>query len=53
MLSLRGLVASHDGVFVLRAASQGISAQAETIGIRVAYELLQQGADKILRDFKV
>src|SRR3990167_8791042 len=51
VLILHGLVASRDGLHILRAQQQGTSAHAESIGIRVAEVLLQQGADKILDAF--
>lgn len=50
-LMLRGLVASRDGKRVLRAQSEGDTSVAEKIGIRVAEDLIQQGAEKILREF--
>ncbi|HLB41594.1 MAG TPA: hydroxymethylbilane synthase [Gammaproteobacteria bacterium] len=51
VLTLRGLVASRDGIRILRAQRQGANTHAENIGIRVAEELLQQGAEKILKEF--
>lgn len=45
---LRGLVASEDGRQVLRAEVRGHRADAETLGIAVAEDLLAQGAEKIL-----
>lgn len=50
-LLLRGLVASRDGIRILRAKLEGDPKNAESIGKRVAEELLQQGAEKILREF--
>lgn len=50
-LLLRGLVANRNGTRILRAHISGQAAHAETIGLRVAEELLQQGAEKILREF--
>ena len=50
-LSLRGLVANRDGTRILRAKREGDADQAENLGTRVADELLQQGADKILKEF--
>jgi hydroxymethylbilane synthase len=50
-LTLRGLVASRNGMRILRSRLQGQAVNAESIGSRVADELLQQGAEKILREF--
>ncbi len=50
-LTLHALVASHNGQRILRAVRRGHSDQAETMGARVAEELLQQGAEKILKEF--
>lgn len=50
-LKLRGLVATRDGMRILRAEQCGGLAHAENIGIHTAEELLQQGADKILKEF--
>ena len=50
-LLLRGLVASKAGYPILRAEREGNFKQAEEIGIRVAEELLQQGAQKILKEY--
>jgi hydroxymethylbilane synthase len=47
-LHLRALVAEPDGSRILRAESQGDPAQAETLGIAAARDLLAQGADVIL-----
>ena len=47
-LYLRGFVANPDGDEVLRAELRGPQADAEKIGIRVAEELLSQGAKAIL-----
>lgn len=51
-LILKGLVASRDGVRILRVRLEGEPANAESMGIRAADELLQQGAEKILREFR-
>lgn len=48
-LSMRGLVGSADGQQIIRAESNGPRADAEKIGIRIAEELLSNGADKILQ----
>lgn len=50
MLILKGLVGSVDGKRVLRAQAQGPRAEAEAIGVRVAEDLLAQGADQILAE---
>lgn len=51
VLTLRGLVANPDGTRILRARLTGDPNHAESIGIRVAEELLQQGAEKLLKQF--
>ncbi len=51
-LVLKGLVAGRDGRRILRVRHVGDPAQADSIGIRAADELLQQGAEKILREFR-
>lgn len=51
VLILQGLVASLDGIRILRARREGKLEHAEELGIRVAEELLSQGAEKILREF--
>ncbi|EKD70616.1 MAG: hypothetical protein ACD_46C00478G0001 [uncultured bacterium] len=50
-LHLRALVANRDGTRILRATHEGLPAHAESIGTRVGEELMQQGAEKILREF--
>jgi len=47
---LRGLVGRPDGRLILRAKINGKAEQAESLGIQLAEDLLQQGADKILAD---
>lgn len=47
-LWLRGLVGDPDGTRVLRAEGRGAVSEPETLGIRVAEELLEQGAGEIL-----
>ncbi|EGV32443.1 Porphobilinogen deaminase [Thiorhodococcus drewsii AZ1] len=47
-LLLRGLVGSPDGSRILRAELEGPRSEAESIGTRVADDLLSQGADEIL-----
>ena len=51
-LSLHALVASNDGRRIVRSHLSGLAEQADTIGTRVADELLQQGAAKILSEFR-
>jgi hydroxymethylbilane synthase len=50
-LSLEGLVANQAGTRILRVQHAGHPTQAEDIGMRAAEELLQQGAEKILKEF--
>lgn len=50
-LMLRGLVANRDGTRILRSKREGEPQNADNIGTRVGDELLQQGADKILKEF--
>ncbi|MFD2111898.1 hydroxymethylbilane synthase [Thiorhodococcus fuscus] len=45
---VRGLVGSPDGSRILRAELEGPRSEAESIGTRVADDLLSQGADEIL-----
>lgn len=52
VLMLRGLVASKNGIKILRAQLAGPPHHAESIGLQVAEELLHQGAEKILREFQ-
>lgn len=47
-LHLKGLVGTTDGKRILRAEASGPREQAEAIGIKVAEDLLAQGADAIL-----
>ena len=49
-LWLRGLVGQPDGEVLLRAEGRAPAAEAEALGVRVAEELLAQGAGKILQD---
>ncbi|WP_417776323.1 hydroxymethylbilane synthase [Stutzerimonas xanthomarina] len=49
-LWLRGLVGQPDGAVLLRAEGRAPNAEAEVLGVRIAEELLQQGAGKILQD---
>jgi hydroxymethylbilane synthase len=50
-VTLRGLVANRDGTRILRVRREGDKEQADSLGTRVAEELLQQGAEKILKEF--
>ena len=52
MLTLHGLVANRDGTRILQARLEGTPNHAVSIGVRAAEELIQQGAEKILREFK-
>ena len=52
VLSLRGLVANRDGTRILRVHHEGDPKNADGIGTRAAEELLQQGAEKILKEFQ-
>jgi len=47
-LSLTGLVASPDGATVLRSSISGLASAAETLGRKVADELLARGARRLL-----
>ena len=49
-LSLRALVASPDGVRMVRAERSGPAAEAEAIGVAAARELLDAGAAAILQE---
>nr|WP_010132445.1 hydroxymethylbilane synthase [Microbulbifer agarilyticus] len=49
-LCLRGLVGSPDGATMLRGEVHGPAEEAESLGIRLAEQLLQAGADKILAE---
>jgi len=51
-LVLRGAVANRSATLILESKREGSREQAAELGIRVAKELLQQGAEKILREFK-
>jgi hydroxymethylbilane synthase len=50
-LTLKGLVANLKGSQILRVKHEGNPKDAEAIGKRAGEELLQQGAEKILREF--
>ncbi|HSW70969.1 MAG TPA: hydroxymethylbilane synthase, partial [Gammaproteobacteria bacterium] len=50
-IDLRGLVGSVDGKTLLKARRQASLEQAEDLGKQVAEDLLQQGAEQILRAF--
>ncbi|MFG9864281.1 hydroxymethylbilane synthase, partial [Pseudomonas aeruginosa] len=47
-LWLRGLVGQPDGTQLLRAEGRAPLADAEALGVRVAEDLLEQGAEAIL-----
>lgn len=47
-LYLRGLVGEPDGSLILRADIRGKAEQAENLGIQLAQDLINQGADQIL-----
>ena len=49
-LSLEGLVASVDGKTIIRDRIEGISRDAQALGVQLADRLLARGADKILRE---
>jgi len=49
-LWLRGLVGKVNGEKILRAEQRGSIEQAEVLGVQVAEQLLQQGADRILAE---
>ncbi len=51
-LILNGLVASNNGLKIIHARRVSDISQAEMLGKRVAEELLEKGADKILKTFK-
>ncbi len=46
---LRGLVGQPDGTLLLRAEGRAPAAEAEALGVQVAEELLDQGAEQILK----
>jgi len=48
-LWLRGLVGQPDGTLLLRAEGRAPAAEAEALGVQVAEELLDQGAEHILK----
>jgi len=50
-LWLRGLVGRPDGSRVLRAEAKGLDGDADALGIRVAEDLLAQGAADLLAEF--
>lgn len=50
-IKLRGLVSNRAGTRILRAKLSGKCEHADEIGTRVAEELIQQGAEKILKEF--
>lgn len=52
VLSLSGLVSNATGTRILRASLTGDPLHADSLGLRVAEELLQQGAASILKEFE-
>ncbi len=48
-LWLRGLVGQPDGGHLLRAEARAAAVDAETLGVKVADDLLEQGAEEILK----
>lgn len=48
-LWLRGLVGQPDGTLLLRAEGRAPAAEAEALGVQIAEELLDQGAEQILK----
>ena len=48
-LWLRGLVGQPDGTLLLRAEGRAPAAEAEALGVQVAEELMDQGAEQILK----
>jgi hydroxymethylbilane synthase len=51
-LVLRGLVASLDGVRIVRGEIEGAIGDAHTLGRHLADRLLEQGADEVLREVR-
>ena len=49
-LRLRGLVGDMEGIRILRAELEGPAADAEALGVRLAEELLSQGAADLLKE---
>lgn len=49
-LKMRALVGSPDGTQLLQAAGESSAAEAKSLGVRLAEELLSQGADRILAE---
>ena len=47
---MRGLVGSVDGKRVIRSEASGDASNPNALGVRVAEELLLQGAERILAD---
>ncbi|MNL85324.1 Porphobilinogen deaminase [compost metagenome] len=48
-LWLRGLVGQPDGGQLLRAEARAAAVDAEALGVKVADQLLEQGAEEILK----
>lgn len=51
-LHLRGLVATTDGQTVLKGEIRGTAGEARKLGLRLADELIEKGAGKILKDLE-
>ena len=51
-LYLRGLVATTDGVTILKGEIRGEAGEARKLGLTLADELIEKGAGKILRDLE-
>lgn len=51
-IKLQGLVGKPEGSLILKAEREDFIANAELLGLQVANDLLQQGAEKILREIK-
>jgi hydroxymethylbilane synthase len=47
-LTVQALVATPDGHKIYRASTNGPAAQAQALGLTVAQELIEQGADVII-----
>jgi len=52
ILTLQGLVANRNGTRILRVKQAGDPLHANSLGERAAVELIEQGAEKILKEFQ-
>ncbi|MEQ9065565.1 MAG: hypothetical protein RLO18_02515, partial [Gimesia chilikensis] len=50
VIHMNGLVGSLDGTRILRVQGTDLLENAEALGVRLAEELLRQGADEILKE---